>query len=80
MIIELITAPFLFLLNTVIGLLPTMEQLPNWMISFLDMVRTACVFIPVDVWILVISNVVFWFTVHFVIGLFKFIWDLLPFV
>lgn len=79
MIIQLISAPFLFLVNTGIGLLPSMTQLPNWMISFLDMVRTACVFVPVDVWILVISNIVFWFTVHISIGIFKFVWDLLPF-
>ena len=80
MIIEFLINPFILIIRGLINLFPQFEQTPDWATNFFNMLNTACLFIPVDVWIAVLSNVFFWITIHLVIGIVRFIYDVLPFV
>ena len=80
MILSFICTPFLLFINSTIALLPSVEQIPDWIMSAIDMLRTATVFIPVDVWLLVLSNVFFWISAHALVGILRFIKSIIPII
>lgn len=80
MIIKLICAPFFLMVNGFINLLPILTYIPTSIVDTITLILKAMQFFPTDVWIMVIGNIVFWISLHFVISLFKFVLGLIPFV
>lgn len=60
MIIELLCTPIFFLIDSLISLIPVQTSLPGWIGDTADMLSKALLFFPVDVWVIVLGNIVFW--------------------
>lgn len=80
MIIKLICSPFILMINGIIGLLPILNFRTDSMVSLINLIVTGMNFFPAEVWIMVIGSIIFWLTVHIIVGIYMFILDLLPFV
>lgn len=80
MIIKLICSPFFLLIDGVIKLIPVLTYIPTSIVDTISLLLKAMQFFPTDVWIMVISNIVFWITLHFIIALIKFIISWIPFI
>ena len=78
MIIELICTPFFLIANGIISLIPVLDNLSSSIVDTLSLLIKAMSFFPSDVWAMAIGNIVFWATVHLVIGLIKFILGFVP--
>lgn len=80
MIIEMICSPFFYLINGIMALIPVVESIPDYIVDVLVLLRKAMLFFPTDVWVMVIANIVFWLTLHFIVSLIKFVLGLIPFL
>lgn len=60
MILELILTPVFMLIDGLIGLLPSMPDLPNWISNTLDLVSMALLIFPLPIWVLSIGSITFW--------------------
>ena len=80
MIIELICSPLLLFAKGIIAILPVLTYIPNSIVSTLDLILKAMQFFPVDVWIIVTGNIVFWISLQLVWALISFILRLIPFL
>lgn len=78
MIIEAICMPFILIIKGIISLLPILTYIPTSIIDTTTLLIKAMQFFPTDVWIIVIGNIIFWTSVHLVIGLIKFIVGFIP--
>lgn len=79
MIIKVICSPLILIVNGIIELLPASVFNTDNVTSLLNMINIGLNFFPSDVWVLILGSIVFWFVVHFAIGLYRFILDLIPF-
>lgn len=62
MIIELLCTPLFVLIKLIVNLLPTTDfALPNYISQTLDMLAVPLNLFPLDLWVLIISNVSFWY-------------------
>lgn len=80
MIIKLICSPFILMINGIIELLPILNFNTDSMVSLINLVVTGMNFFPAEVWIMVIGSIIFWLTVHIIVGIYMFILDLIPVV
>lgn len=80
MVIQLICTPLILLIKGAIALLPVLTYIPENIINTIEMLKKAMLFFPTDVWVIVIGNIIFWVTLHFVWGIIKFVLSLIPFV
>lgn len=80
MIIQTICVPFFLLITSIIALLPNSAFESQTVTGFVGMFSTAFQFFPSDVWILALSSITFWITVHTMFGLIRFVLSLIPFV
>lgn len=80
MIIKLICSPFILMIHGIIELLPILNFNTDSIVSLINLIITGMNFFPSEVWILVIGSIIFWLTVHIIVGIYMFILDLLPFV
>lgn len=80
MIIELICSPLLLFAKGIIAILPVLTYIPNSIVSTLDLLLKAMQFFPLDVWIMIIGNIVFWISLQLVWSLISFILRLIPFL
>ena len=80
MIIKLICSPFILMINGIIELLPILNFNTNSMVSLINLIVTGMNFFPAEVWIMVIGSIIFWLTVHTIVGIYMFILDLIPVV
>lgn len=78
MIVELICAPFFLLIQGLINLMPVLTYIPTSIVDTITLLLKAMQFFPSDVWFMCIGNIVFWTTVHLIIGLIKFIVGWIP--
>lgn len=78
MIIELICAPFFLVMQGIISYIPILTYIPTSIVDTLSLLIKAMQFFPIDVWSMVIGNIIFWITVHLIIGLIKFILGFIP--
>lgn len=62
MILESIFNALFLIPHLLIGLLPVVNNLaiPNYLSTFLDLVAVPLSLFPIDLWLLLISNVIFW--------------------
>ena len=61
MIIELVTSPMFLLIDSIIALIPEGLVLPNYILQTLDLLKYPLSIFPVDLWVVIISNVIFWY-------------------
>ena len=80
MIIKLICSPFILMIQGIIELLPILNFNNDSMVSLVNLVITGMNFFPSEVWIMVIGSIIFWLTVHIIVGIYMFILDLIPVV
>ena len=80
MIVKLLCSPFFLMANGLIALLPVLTYIPTSIVDTLSLLLKAMQFFPTDVWIMVIGNILFWVSLHFVVSLLKFVLSLIPFV
>lgn len=78
MIIELICAPFFLLAQGIVSLIPSFSEIPNNITDTVSLLVKAMQFFPSDVWAMIIGNIIFWTTVHLIVGLIKFIVGWIP--
>lgn len=78
MIVELLCAPFFLLIQGLINLMPVLTYIPTSIVDTVTLLLKAMQFFPSDVWVMCIGNIVFWTTVHLIIGLIKFIVGWIP--
>lgn len=78
MILEAICMPFFWLISGIINLLPVMTYLPTSLADTITLLMKAMQFFPSDVWVMTIGSIIFWTTVHLVVGLIKFILGFIP--
>ena len=78
MIVEMICYPFILLAHGVIALLPVLTYIPNSVVSTINLLMKAMQFFPTDVWFMTIGNILFWVSVHLIVGLIKFILGFIP--
>ena len=78
MIIELICTPFFLIAQGIISLIPVLNELPTTIVDTVSLLSKAMSFFPTDVWVMAIGNIIFWTTVHLIIGLIKFILGFVP--
>lgn len=78
MILELICLPFFLIVDGLIALLPVLTYIPTSVADTITLLLKAMQFFPNDVWIMTIGNIIFWTTVHLIVGLIKFILGFVP--
>ena len=80
MIIKLICSPFILMINGIIELLPILNFNTNSMVSLTNLIVTGMNFFPAEVWIMIIGSIIFWLTVHTIVGIYMFVLDLIPLI
>lgn len=78
MIIELLLSPIFLLISGCIGLLPTFVSLPNWLMYFIDFVRKGLSFFPSGVFTIIISNILFWLSLHMIWAIIEWLYKKVP--
>ena len=61
MIVEFLCEPIFALINLIIGFIPEGFTLPSWLSYTVDLLKYPLSIFPADVWVMVISNVSFWY-------------------
>lgn len=61
MIIKLLLEPIFFLIESIIYFIPEGASIPSWLSFTVDILKYPMSIFPADVWILMISNVSFWY-------------------
>lgn len=64
MIVELLTIPFIAVVEFMISLIPEGFVLPSYISYTLDILKYPLSIFPIDLWVLIISNVSFWYMVQ----------------
>lgn len=80
MIIKLICSPFILMVKGIIELLPILNFNTDSIVSLINLIITGMNFFPSEVWIMIIGSIIFWLTVHIIVGIYMFIKNLIPFV
>lgn len=78
MIIELLSIPFITVVEFMINLIPEGFVLPSYLSYTLDILKYPLSIFPVDLWILIISNVSFWYMVQISWAIVEWIYKKLP--
>lgn len=78
MILEGICMPFIWIIEGLINMLPILTYLPTSIVDTISLLMKAMQFFPSDVWVMTLGNIVFWTTIHLIIGLVKFILGFIP--
>lgn len=61
MIIKLLLEPIFFLIESIIYLIPEGVTIPSWISYTVGVLKYPMSIFPADVWLLLISNVSFWY-------------------
>lgn len=78
MIVELLLSPVFFLVQSLLGMIDGIFSLPNWALQTIDLLTKAMMFFPLDVWGLVIANIVFWLLALFSWSAIEWIYKKIP--
>lgn len=79
MIIALLLKPLWVFIKFLIGLeFDFMATIPNWYNSFYSLIRIGLAVFPIDVWMIVIGNLVFWMGVHLASAVIHWIYNKIP--
>jgi len=77
-IIELLFAPIFSLLKFIISFLPSGFSLPSWLSDSISVVSRGLIFFPVDVWKVLIGNILFWLYAQLVWAIIEWIYRKIP--
>lgn len=72
-IVELICGPLIFMAKGIINMLPILSLPINSLVAVINLLMVGLNFFPIELWIMVIGSIVFWFTINFIIGLISFV-------
>lgn len=61
MIIKLLLEPIFFLIESIIYFIPEGTSIPSWLTYTVDVLKYPFSIFPADVWIALISSVIFWY-------------------
>ena len=61
MIIKLLLEPIFFLIESIISFIPEGTSIPSWLSNTVDVLKYPMSIFPADVWIALISSVIFWY-------------------
>lgn len=78
MIIKAICNPVFSLLIMLCNNISISIDTPNWITSTLSLISKALIFFPADVWSVVIGNVLFWTSLHFVWAIIEWVYKKIP--
>lgn len=73
-------APFFLIVTSIISLLPNSVFESQSVAGFVGMFSTAFQFFPSDVWILSLSSITFWISVHCIFGLARTVLGFIPII
>ena len=78
MIIELVTSPIFVLIDSIIGLIPEGLVLPNFVSQTLELLKYPLSIFPVDLWVVIISNVTFWYGAQILWAIVEWVYKKIP--
>lgn len=61
MIIKLLLEPIFFLIESIISIIPEGTSIPSWLSNTVHVLKYPMSIFPADVWIALISSVIFWY-------------------
>ena len=80
MIIELVTSPMFLLIDSIIALIPEGLVLPNYISQTLDLLKYPLSIFPVDLWVVIISNVTFWYGAQMSWAIIEWVYKKIPMI
>lgn len=78
MLIELVTSPIFGLINVIVNMIPDGFNVPNFVSYTLDILKYPLALFPRDLWILIIGNIAFWYTVQLTWGVVEWVYKKIP--
>lgn len=73
MIIQLICSPLILMAKGIINILPFLSLPINSIVAVINLLMVGLNFFPIELWIMVIGSIVFWYTINFIVGLISFV-------
>lgn len=73
MIIQLICSPLILMSKGIINILPFLSLPINSIVAVINLLMVGLNFFPIEVWVMVIGSIVFWYTINFIVGLISFV-------
>lgn len=80
MIIESLCNLLFSVVTLVLSFLPSGMDLPDWGFDFINLLQIAGQFFPLDVLVVIISNVLFWISAKFLWAVIEWIYNNVPFI
>lgn len=78
MIIKLLLTPIFFLIESTINLIPAGASIPSWLTYTINILKYPMSIFPADVWIILISNVSFWYVAQMTWAIAEWIYKKIP--
>lgn len=78
MLIELLTTPIFSLIGIIVNMIPDGFNIPNYVAYTFDILKYPLAIFPTDLWILVISNVAFWYMAQLTWGVVEWVYKKIP--
>jgi len=78
MIIELLCTPLFALINLIIYLLPDGFVLPSYISYTIDVLKYPLSIFPLDIWVIIISNVTFWYIAQISWSIIEWVYKKIP--
>ena len=78
MIVEAIFSVIFSVINFFLGFIKGVFDLPNWMVYTVDLLSKGMMFFPIEVWTIIIANVVFWLVATYSWSLIEWIYKKIP--
>lgn len=78
MIIELLFSPIFSLIEIIINLLPNNIVIPNFISDTLELLKIPLSIFPIDLWIVIITNVVLWYSAQLIWSIIEWVYKKIP--
>ena len=78
MIVELICTPLFTLVNLIINLLPEGFVIPSFVSNTIDILKYPLSIFPMDLWLIIISNVTFWYIAQISWSIIEWVYKKIP--
>lgn len=69
-----------FLIDTIISMIPENFVLPNYISYTLDLLKYPLSIFPVDLWVVIISNVTFWYVAQMTWAIIEWVYKKIPMI
>lgn len=78
MIIKLLLEPIFFLIKSIISFIPEGTSIPSWMSYTVGILKYPMSIFPADVWIILITNVAFWYVAQLTWAIVEWVYKKIP--